>query len=171
MQGATRVAEQAAGDRVIAGSQIGIDHLAQPRRNVFPLFNHQHAIENFPFDGAFRAVDDAEGILARRHCQHIRLTVAGVNIDHGFSAGIGRALFCGDLRGVIEQPACGNHQDHRTGDSQLQDTGRPGVLGRPWGTDRHGCPYSFVTEDVFGCRVLPDAGVCGMKNSSSAPIR
>ncbi|MCY1376146.1 hypothetical protein D9M69_636160 [compost metagenome] len=79
MQRAARVAQQAASDRVIAGHQVGVDHLAQAGGDVFPFFDHQHAIEDFPLNGAVRVVDDAETGATGRHRQCIRLAAVRVN--------------------------------------------------------------------------------------------
>ena len=126
MQGAAWVAEQSAGDRVIAGLQIGVDHLAQARRDVFALFDNQHTVEDFPFHRAVGAVDDAETGAAGRHGQRIRLATARVNVHHHFVV-IVLTFGRGHFRGVPEQATGGDHDEHRTGHRPAQGTGRGGL--------------------------------------------
>jgi len=157
VQGAARVAEQAASDRIVARLQVGVDHLAQARRDVFPLFDHQHAVENFPLDRTLGAVDDAETGAAGRHRQGIRLATVWMDVDDDFVVVV-LTLGGGHVRGVPEQPAGGDHQQHRAGQRPTQ--GRRG-LG-----SRHEGPYWLETEVV---------GVAwrgaGMKNITSASSR
>ena len=122
MQGAAWVAQQAAGDGVVARQQVGVDHLAQARRNVFALFDHQHAVKDFPLHRAIRTVDDAKTRTARRYGQGVGFAGVGVD-DHGDFVVIDLALGGGQLRGVVEQAAGGDHHDHRTGDRPTQRAG------------------------------------------------
>ena len=161
VQGAARIAQQAAGNGVITGREVGVDHLAEAGSNVLALFDHQHAVEDFPFDGALRGVDDTETVKAGRHGQRIRFATVGVNRHRDFIA-VHLAFGRSQLRGVIEQPAGRDHYDHRTGHSPAQ---------RAWGITacrgRHAGPYEFVTE--VGWMAL--GGVGARKNRASVTTR
>ena len=126
MQGAARVAQQAASDGVVTGLQVGIDHLTQARGDVFTLFDHQHAVEDFPFHRPFGAVDDTETGATGRDCQGVRLAIARMNVDHHFIVVV-LTLGRGHFRGVPEQATGGDHHDHRTGQRPTQGTGRRGL--------------------------------------------
>ncbi|MNR01322.1 hypothetical protein D3C85_1171230 [compost metagenome] len=137
VQGAARIAQQSAGDRVVAGQQVGVDHQAQAWCDVLAFFDHQNAVEDFPFNGTVGAVDDAETGATGRHRQGIRLAAVRVNRHQHFIV-VGLALGGGHFRGVVEQAAGGDHHDHRTGHRPAQGSGW-GDLG--WSLIWHGCPY------------------------------
>ena len=130
MQGAARVAQQATGNGVVAGQQVGVDHLAQAWGDVFPLFDHQHAVEDFPLHRAVGAVDDAKAGMSCWYRQGVGF--AGVAVDgHRDFIVVGLALAGGQLRGVVEQASGGDHHHHRAGHAPAQGAGRRGRL-RGW---------------------------------------
>ena len=130
MQGAARVAQQATGNGVVAGQQVGVDHLAQAWGDVFPLFDHQHAVEDFPLHRTVGAVDDAKAGMPGRYRQGVGF--AGVAVDgHRDFIVVGLALAGGQLRGVVEQASGGDHHHHRAGHAPAQGAGRRGRL-RGW---------------------------------------
>ncbi len=147
VQSAVRVGQQAAGDAVVARLQVGVNYHAQARCDVLALFEHHHAVEDFPFNRAFRAVDDTKRSLASRHRQRIGFTVVGVDGDRGFRAVVDQALVRGQLRGVVEQAAGRDHQDHGTDHDRSQGTRRLGFLWKPGRGIGHRWPYLFTAEE------------------------
>ena len=63
-QRAARIAEQAAGDLVGAGHQLGGERLRDAGCDVLALGHHHHAVEDLPLDRAVGLVDDLEGAPA-----------------------------------------------------------------------------------------------------------
>ena len=119
MELAARVAEQAASNGVITGVERGIDHLTQTGGNVFALFDHQHAVEDFPLHRTVGAVDDAKAGMPGRYRQGVGF--AGVAVDgHRDFIVVGLALAGGQLRGVVEQASGGDHHHHRAGHAPAQ---------------------------------------------------
>jgi hypothetical protein len=110
MELAARVAEQAAGDVVIARCQLGRDRPAQAGRDILALLHHQNAVENLPFDGPARSVDDLEGGSAGWYRDLVGIAAA---IGDGDRQRMLRHCRCGalrSLRGGIEQDAGDDHQ-------------------------------------------------------------
>ena len=76
MQLAARVAEQPAGDVVLARSQLHRHLRREAGRDVLALLDDHHAIEDFPLQRAIGLVDDGEGGAPRRHGDVVGLRIS-----------------------------------------------------------------------------------------------
>ena len=72
-QRAAGIAQQAAGDLVGAGHELGGKRLGEPGCDVLALRQHHHAVQDLPLDRAVGLVDDPEGGPAGRHGQSVGL--------------------------------------------------------------------------------------------------
>ena len=113
VQLAARVAEQAAGDVVVAGAQLDAHGLGEARRDVLALLHHHDAVQDLPFQRPVGIVDDAEGGAASRHGDLVGLADLALNGDRDHIALFLRGLLLGLLRGIPEGAQAGDDEDGR----------------------------------------------------------